>query len=187
MPGLRVIAGAAKGRRLKMVPGAGTRPVADRVKEALFNILGADVEAAAFLDLFAGTGGVGIEALSRGAAQAVFVENDRAAVKIIRENLEHTGLTGRARVVRADVFHFLEGPARQAFDIVYIAPPQYAGLWSRTLEMLDATPGWLNPDALAIAQIHPVEYADLTLARLRLDDRRKYGSTLLCFYEHPGE
>ena len=187
MSGLRVIAGAARGRRLKLVPGAGTRPVTDRVKEALFNILGQDVQGAAILDLFAGTGSIGIEALSRGAVQAVFVEQERLAVKTISENLKHTGLEARARVVRSDVFRFLESPARQPFDLVYIAPPQYAELWSRTLAALDAQPGWLNPDGLAIAQIHPVEFKDLPLQRLRLDDKRKYGSTLLCFYENPGE
>ena len=170
-----------------MVPGEVTRPISDRVKEALFDILSGDVPGAAFLDLFAGTGGVGIEALSRGADRAVFVESDRFAVKTISENLAHTGLAGRAQVVRSDVFHFLASPGRPPFDIVYIAPPQYAGLWRQTLEALDARPAWLNPDALVIAQIHPTEYAELELARLQLDDQRKYGSTLLCFYESPGE
>ncbi len=187
MAGLRVIGGTARGRRLKMVPGSGTRPITDRVKEALFNILGQDVDGAAFLDLFAGTGSVGIEALSRGAAHAVFVENDRIAAKVVAANLEATGLGQHARIARADVFQFLASPVQQPFDIVYIAPPQYGGLWSKTLAALDARPGWLNPDGLAIAQIDPVEYEEQTLARLRLDEKRKYGSTLLCFYEYPGE
>jgi 16S rRNA (guanine966-N2)-methyltransferase len=184
---LRVIAGSARGRKLKMVPGEGTRPIADRVKEALFDVLGEDVNGASFLDLFAGTGSVGIEALSRGASRAVFVESDRFAVKTISENLAHTGLAGRAQVVRSDVFRFLENPGRGSFDIVYIAPPQYAGLWRQTLAALDAQPAWFNPDGLAIAQIHPVEYEELELSRLRLDEQRKYGSTLLCFYELPGD
>lgn len=187
MPGLRVVSGSAKGRRLKMAPGDGTRPIADRVKQALFNILGADVEGGAFLDLFAGTGSVGIEALSRGAARAVFVESDRGAAKIIAENLAHTGLAGRAQIARADVFRFLAGPRREAFDFIYIAPPQYAGRWRETLELLDAKPEWLKPDGLAIAQIHPVEYTEFSLAHLRPVERRKYGSTLLCFYERPGD
>jgi 16S rRNA (guanine(966)-N(2))-methyltransferase RsmD len=169
-----------------MVPDGGTRPITDRVKESLFNILGDDVAGATFLDLFAGTGSVGIEALSRGAARAVFVENERSALKAIADNLAHTGLAGRAQVVRADVFHYLAAPRREAFDLIYIAPPQYHGLWRQTLEALDARPDWLNPDGVAIAQIHPVEYNELELAHLRLDDQRKYGSTLLCFYEKPG-
>ena len=159
MSGLRVIAGTAKGRRLKMVPGSGTRPIADRVKEALFSILGAEVEGAVVLDLFAGTGGVGIEALSRGAARATFVESDRLAVKAIEENLRATGLAARARVVRTDVFIYLRNDPRDAFDYVHIAPPQYENLWAETLKVLDARPGWVNPDGVAVAQIHPREFS----------------------------
>jgi len=105
---MRVIAGKAKGRRLKPVPGHGTRPITDRAKSALFSILGADVIGSSFLDLFAGTGGVGIEALSRGASKAVFVERGGAALRTIRENLAHTLLTAGGRIERADVFvkHF---------------------------------------------------------------------------------
>lgn len=187
MSGLRVIAGSAKGRRLKMAPGGTTRPIGDRAKGALFNILGADIQNSHFLDLFAGTGGVGIEALSRGAARAVFVERERAAAAIIAANLRATGLSDRAQVVRADVFTFLGRAPRTGFDFVYIAPPQYQGLWAQALARLDERPDWLNPDGLAIAQIHPVEYVQLTLATLRPVDQRKYGSTLLCFYERPGD
>src|SRR2546430_635565 len=100
---MRVIAGTAKGRQLKLVPGEGTRPIMDRVKEALFNILGDSIDGATFLDLFAGTGSVGIEALSRGAEYAVFVENGRLAVKTIAENLKMTRLEDQARIVRQDV------------------------------------------------------------------------------------
>src|SRR5512136_3247729 len=118
---MRVISGTAKGRTLKAVPGEGTRPITDRVNESLFNILGADVQDARFLDLFAGTGGVGIEALSRGTAEAVFVEQGRAALATIRANLALTGLADRARVVHADVFALLARAPQAAFDYVYIA------------------------------------------------------------------
>jgi 16S rRNA (guanine(966)-N(2))-methyltransferase RsmD len=187
MPGLRVIGGAAKGRKLKMVPGAGTRPIPDRAKEALFNILAGDIEAAVVLDLFAGTGGVGIEALSRGAARATFVESDRLAAKTIQENLRLTGLAQRARLVRTDVFVYLRNDPRHAFDYVHIAPPQYQGLWAETLRALDARPGWVNPDGVAVAQIHPREFAELPLEHFALVDQRRYGSTLLCFYERQGD
>ena len=187
MPGLRVISGTAKGRKLKMVPGDGTRPIADRVKQAAFNIIGADIEDAVFLDLFAGTGSVGIEALSRGAGRAVFVESDRAAAKTIADNLALTRLADRGQIVRADVFRFLDKPSHQAFDFIWIAPPQYAELWSRVVRALDARPDWLHPDGLAIAQIHPVEYIEIDLNHLRLLEIRKYGSTQLCFYEKPGD
>ena len=104
---MRVIAGSARGRKLLAVPGTGTRPITDRAKEALFGILAGRVRDARVLDLFAGTGSVGIEALSRGAAWCDFVELDGAAVRTIRANLERTGLAPMARVMRRDVFDLL--------------------------------------------------------------------------------
>jgi 16S rRNA (guanine(966)-N(2))-methyltransferase RsmD len=183
---IRVVSGVAKGQRLLPVPGEGTRPIRDQVKEALFNILAALVEDSRFLDLFAGTGSVGIEALSRGAASATFVESQPGAAQVIRRNLELTGFTDRARVIQADVFATLAGRSTEAFDLVYVAPPQYAGTWSRALAALDGREDWLNPDAWVVAQIHPKEYEPLSLGRLREVDRRKYGRTMLVFFEWPG-
>jgi 16S rRNA (guanine966-N2)-methyltransferase len=183
MAGLRVIAGAAKGRKLKMPPGEGTRPVMDRVKQAVFNIVAEDIEGAAFLDLFAGSGSVGIEALSRGAARASFIENDAVAVRTIQANLTLTGFSAQARVVRSDVFIYLRNEPREGFDFVYIAPPQYHNLWAETLNMLDARPALVNPDGLAIIQIDPREFTELALRHFELVDQRKYGNTRLCFYE----
>jgi len=178
---MRVIAGEAKGRRLKMVPGSTTRPVAQRVKEALFGILGQEVLDARFLDLYAGTGSVGIEALSRGASLAVFVDQRRKAVAIIKDNLAHTGLGGRARVVRADVFAFLKKGDWGPFDLIYVAPPQYKGLWAKTLRAVEEA-SLLAPSGLVVAQIHPKEYEELEMESLELADQRTYGSTMLCFY-----
>lgn len=181
---MRVIAGEARGRKLKPVPGTGTRPVTDRVKESLFDILAGDVQGAAFLDLFAGTGGVAIEALSRGAASATLVERAPAAVAVIRENLRTTGLAHRATVVQADVFRFLEA-AQESFAIVHVAPPQYRGLWVQTLKALDRED---SPAAdLVVVQIHPKEYEPVGLAYFELEDERRYGSTLLCFYHRIGD
>ncbi len=186
MAGLRVISGTAKGRRLRLVPGEGTRPISDRVKVSLFDVLGVDIQGAWILDLFAGTGGVGIEALSRGAAGALLVDKDPRAIATIEENLRVTDLGERAKVLRADAFDLLgRAPVRQV-DYVYIAPPQYHELWARALTELDANVGWLNADAWAIAQIHPTEVRDLPLVHLQETERRKYGSTLLVFYEFPG-
>lgn len=178
---MRVIAGSAKGRKLESVPGTSTRPITDRVKEALFNILGASIEGARFLDLFAGTGAVGIEALSRGAARAVFCERDRLALRTIGHNLQATGLANRARVVAGDAFRFLRNPGGERFDFVYIAPPQYKGIWIRALQAVDEG-DVLAPGGIAIVQIHPKERQDVPLRRLRLFDERRYGSTLLLFY-----
>ena len=179
---MRVIAGSAKGTSLQAVPGGSTRPISDRVKEALFDILSGDVVDARVLDLFAGTGSVGIEALSRGAARAVFVEKRAKAVQIIRVNLRRTHLQAQARVVQADVFKFLTRPP-EPFDLIYVAPPQYEGLWSKTLQALDQAPAWLATDGLVVVQIFPKELGAVALAHLHLTDERRYGSTLLCFYE----
>lgn len=188
MTGPRVIAGVARGRRLKMVPGEGTRPITDRVKESLFNILGTHVVDAAVLDLFAGTGSVGIEALSRGAASAEFVESDRTAVGVIQDNLRATGLAAHGHVTRGDVFIYLRNTpaAGQGFDYIHVAPPQYQGLWVKALALLEARPDWVNPDGLVVAQIDPTEYTPQPLTQLDLVDERKYGSTLLVFYERKG-
>ncbi len=159
----------------------------DRVKEALFNILGTDVQGSVWLDLFAGTGSVGIEALSRGASEVVFVDNSRQAVRIIHENLEHTGLSAGAHVVQSDAFIYLDRTPSRQFDTVYIAPPQYKGLWKQALLKLDASPGWLHPEALVIIQIDPHEQEAITLKRLEAYDERRYGNTLLWFFEKPGE
>jgi 16S rRNA (guanine966-N2)-methyltransferase len=182
---VRVVSGEARSLRLHSVPGDTTRPITDRVKTALFNILMRRIEDAYFLDLFAGTGAVGIEALSRGAREAVFVEREERAASIIRRNLQGTGLADRARLVRKDVFKFIASYQGDQFDIVYVAPPQYRGLWARTLQALDMS-SLIAPAGLAIAQIYPKEYEPLALTHLVLSDQRKYGSTLLCFYRWSG-
>ncbi|MGH2621194.1 MAG: 16S rRNA (guanine(966)-N(2))-methyltransferase RsmD [Anaerolineales bacterium] len=184
---IRVVAGTAKGRRLRPVPGEGTRPVRDQVKEALFSILAPQIDGCTFLDLFAGTGSVGIEALSRGASHSTFVEQHPRAIETIRQNLEHTELSDRARVIQGDVFAVLEAGSRDRFDLAYVAPPQYSKLWSRAVIGLDLGKDWLNPDAWVIAQIHPKEHESLQLRRLIEIDRRKYSQTMLVFYEWPGE
>ena len=187
---MRVITGSAKGKKLKPVPGDSTRPVTDRTKEALFSILGTWIIEARVLDLFGGTGAIGIEALSRGAAHATFVEKNPAATRTIGENLQMTKLAHLAHVKRGDAFKVLEQPPLPAarYDLVYIAPPQYQQMWARALQMIDHQPAnWLLPDGAVIVQIHPTEFEELPLQHLTLYDQRKYGSTLLCFYEQTGK
>jgi 16S rRNA (guanine966-N2)-methyltransferase len=183
---MRVISGSAKGKKLKMVPGNATRPITDRTKEALFNILGDWIIDARVLDLFAGTGAVGIEALSRDAAYVAFTDKSPLATRTIGENLRLTGLAGRAMVRRKDAFSFLRNPPPnlEPFDLIYIAPPQYQQLWSEALQIIDDNLStWLLPDGAVIVQIHPTEYEEPPLLRLAEYDQRKYGSTLLCFYD----
>jgi len=167
---------------LRSVPGDTTRPITDRVKEALFNILGPDIVNSVFLDLFAGTGSVGIEALSRGAESARFVDLNRKAIKTIQVNLEITKLNGRAEVLHLDAFSHLKRDVDKQFDYVYIAPPQYKEMWEKALGLIDTRPEWLSEDAWVIVQIHPVELKPVELKKLVEFDQRRYGSTLLIFY-----
>ncbi len=184
---MRVVAGSAKGRHLKSPKSEGTRPVMDRVKTALFDILAPRIVGTRFLDLFGGSGGIGIEALSRGARSATFIELNPAMVKLIRENLAITGLAENAEVLRADAFRFLENAAStgRRYDIVYVAPPQYQGMAARAVAHLDRAP-LTEEGGLVIAQIHPRERDTLDALPLRTlhpMDERRYGSTLLIFYQ----
>jgi 16S rRNA (guanine966-N2)-methyltransferase len=182
---IRVIAGTAKGRKLKLVPGDSTRPIMDRVKEALFNILGTGIRGCTFLDLFAGTGSVGIEALSRGAERVLFIDRDRLAVRTVHENLEHTRLSDRAEVLRTDAFVYLQRQNPEAFEYIYVAPPQYMGMWKEILLALDENPAHLQPDGVVVVQIDPHEREEVTLKVLRPYDERLYGRTMLWFFERP--
>ena len=180
---LRVIAGKAKGRKLKSVPGDTTRPVTDRVKEALFNILAGDVEDSRWWDLFAGTGAIGIEALSRGASFARFTDLNRAPVDTIRFNVEHCGFSGQSEIRRGDAFALLSKGADAQFEYIYIAPPQYKEMWEKALELVDENLNWLTEDGWVIVQIDPREYKKPALERLEEIEQRRYGTTLLIFYE----
>jgi 16S rRNA (guanine(966)-N(2))-methyltransferase RsmD len=182
LSGIRVIAGTARGRRLNPVPGDSTRPITDRVKENLFNIIGRHIVRASFLDLFAGTGGVGIEALSRGAEYVRFLDLNRQAIRTIRDNLKLTGLDAGAEVQQRDALSVLRNEPDKPFDFIFIAPPQYKGMWLEALRQIDSRPAWLAEDGWAIAQIDPKEDTPLHLESLALFDERKYGNTKLNFY-----
>ncbi|HYB86574.1 MAG TPA: 16S rRNA (guanine(966)-N(2))-methyltransferase RsmD [Streptosporangiaceae bacterium] len=185
---MRVIAGTAKGRTLRSPRMAGTRPITDRAKESLFSILTPRILGSSFLDLFAGTGGVGIEALSRGAGHATFVESAASALADIRHNLDATHLATRAEVIGADVFAYLRRhPA--PFDVIFVAPPQWRGLWTRAVRLLDQRPGWLAPDGLVVVQHDPSETAGVPLQHLRAASERTYGRVRFTFFGHsqPGE
>jgi 16S rRNA (guanine(966)-N(2))-methyltransferase RsmD len=182
MSGIRVIAGTAKGRKLHRVPDKGVRPIGDRVKEALFNIIGVEIRGSTFLDLFAGTGSVGIEAISRGAEHAVFVDNNRRSIETIHKNLALTKLEDKASVLLTDALALPARSIDRTYDFVYVAPPQYHGIWVKAMLALDNHPDVLNPDAWVIAQIDPREAEPVGFKHLTEFDRRKYGNTLLLFF-----
>ncbi len=180
---LRVISGSAKGRKLKSVPGDTTRPVMDRVKEALFNILAGDVIDSHWWDLFGGSGAIGIEALSRGAAFVRFSDLSRAPIETITENVEHCKFVEQVEIRKGDAFAMLAAQADKKFEYIYIAPPQYKEMWSRALKVADEHIEWLSDEATVIVQIDPAEYQQVELKNLEETEQRKYGKTLLVFYD----
>lgn len=178
----RIISGSARGTRLFGIAGETTRPITDRTKEALFNIIGQDILDSSILDLFAGTGSVGIEALSRGANYARFIEINPNVVNLIGKNLDKTHLSNRADVICMDAFKYLKEKITKIFDYIFIAPPQYQRLWAETLNILDMYPNHLDKYGWLIVQIDPLEYTQINLLYYTLFDQRKYGSTLLLFF-----
>lgn len=179
----RIIAGIARGIRIKSVPGDSTRPITDRVKESLFNIIGPDISDSSFLDLFGGTGSVGIEALSRGAQYLRILDVNQLAVATIKQNLIKTRLADKAEVIQGDSLSYIKHSSDRSFDYIYIAPPQYKQLWIKTLNILDENISWINKSSWVIVQIDPVEYENFNYHNLEEFDTRRYGSTLLVFYE----
>ncbi|MFN8413153.1 MAG: 16S rRNA (guanine(966)-N(2))-methyltransferase RsmD [Anaerolineales bacterium] len=180
---LRVISGSAKGRKLKSVPGDTTRPVMDRVKEALFNILADDVVDSNWWDLFAGTGAIGIEAISRGAAFVRYSDLNRAPIETIKENVAHCKFEAQSDIRRGDAFSMLSSVPDKRFEYIYIAPPQYKEMWLTALKLVDENIGWLTEDGTVIVQIDPKEYQEVKLEYLEEAEQRKYGTTLLIFYD----
>ncbi len=189
---MRVVGGSARGKTLFSVPGRGTRAITDRVKTSLFDILRPRLQGIVMLDLFAGTGSVGIEALSQGAAHCTLVDTSDQAIAVITKNLAHTALSGRALVKRADALKFLK-KTEIVYDLIYVAPPQYKNLWISALRGIAERPEILRSPAgesdedqqagLVIAQIDPREYQDLDLGPVRETSQRRYGNTMLVFYE----
>lgn len=181
---MRVITGSARGRRLKELEGMETRPTTDRVKEGLFNILQFDIEGRRVLDLFAGTGQLGIECLSRGAEHAVFVDRRPDAVKLIRDNLKLTELSDRATVVSGDSVAYLKSQ-KERFDLIFLDPPYAAGLLEPVLHHIAAF-DILRPHGIIVAE-HPVE---MTLPALtppyRIHRTYRYGKIALTIYHRSG-
>lgn len=178
---MRVIGGSAKGRTLKAVPGDSTRPILDRVKVPLFDILRPFLPHKKVLDLFAGTGGIGIEALSQGAEHCVFLDTNARAIATIKENLETTHLTDHAEVRHTDAFVYLKNTSK-SFDLIFVAPPQYKGIWVEAIRTIGERPHLVAPEGKVVVQIDPKEYEALTLTWLIEESQRKYGNTLFVFF-----
>lgn len=179
---MRIISGSAKGRQLKMPKGGKTRPAMDRVKSSLFSILAARIPDCRFLDLFAGSGSLGIEALSRGAAYAAFVDMSNDCITAIRENLEMTRLAERGKAFRMDCLSFLRGKPLDPFDIVCIDPPYLKGLLEPILNELPVCP-LFNERTVFIIERQKKD--DLGLDRkpaLEQTDERLFGDTVLTFF-----
>jgi 16S rRNA (guanine966-N2)-methyltransferase len=184
---MRVIAGTARGRRLTAPAGRGTRPTGDRVKEALFSSLGR-LHGAVVLDLYAGSGALALEALSRGAARAVLVEQDPKALQAIAANLEATGLGERATVVRGDAVRFCRRPDGGPFDLVLLDPPYgepQEALFAR-LEELRAAAG-LAPDACVAMERAVREPDPDPPSWLAREGARTYGDTMLRYFRYRQE
>ncbi len=148
---MRVIAGTARSLRLKTPEGMDTRPTTDRIKETLFNMLQPDLGGALFVDLFSGSGGIGIEALSRGAQHAYFVENDRKELACIMENLRFTRLADQATVLKTDVLSALYGIHEKEADIIFMDPPYDCGHEKRVFSVLKELP-WVTENTLIVVE-----------------------------------
>ncbi len=180
---MRIISGTCRGRKLAAIRGMAIRPTADRVREALFNILGARPVDAVVLDLFAGTGALGLEALSRGAREALFVDQAPAALQAIRKNIQLCRLEAKARVVQWNILNNLNCLRGEAgrFDLIFIDPPYNRGLIPPALTHL-ATLALAAPGALIIAEHDPAESIAPPSAAWEKVDERRYGQTQLSFF-----
>jgi 16S rRNA (guanine966-N2)-methyltransferase len=182
---LRIIAGELRGRKLVSPHGRSIRPTADRLRESIFNTIGPRVAGQVLLDLFAGTGAFGIEALSRRAQFAVFIDNHPEALALVQRNLINCRLQGRARVIKWNIFsnlNCLKGLGL-TFELIFIDPPYDCGLIRPTLAHLEAT-GALGKDCRLIVEHAPKEPIPEDISSYALADQRKYGKSLVSYLNY---
>ncbi len=172
----RLISGEFGGRFIDSPHTDRTHPMSERMRGALFNILG-DVDAAIVLDAFAGTGALGLEALSRGAREALFIERDRVAQKVLQENIDVLGLSDRAHVIKSSVSAWADTTARQEFDIIFVDPPYHDMQLSTVKKLIK----YLKPNSLMILS-HPGRESAPTVNGVVVVDNRSYGDAALAFY-----
>lgn len=176
---MRVITGSARGRKLITLDGDDVRPTTDKVKESLFNIIQFDVEGASFLDLFAGSGQIGIEAISRGARQVVFVDKSKKSIDVIRQNLKTTKFEKFAVVINSDSLSFLAG-RMEKYDIAFLDPPYSKGILQSALEKLPAV---MNENAIIICESPTKEELPENVGEFRIFKKYSYGKTALTTYK----
>lgn len=177
---MRVTGGTGKGRKLRVPAGLRVRPTSDKVKQALFNILGEKVKDAVFLDLYAGAGGVGIEALSRGAVRVLFIDDSRDSLQAVRKNIEQTGFGGRTQVIAMRAETFLK-KTEERFDVVFLDPP-YTLEQGPLLELVSDS-GILKPGAVVVAEHFKKQKSPAQSGALVLFREAQYGDTVLAFYK----
>lgn len=179
---MRVISGTLKGRRLMAPAGMAIRPTADRIKESIFNILAGSVQNKRVLDLFAGSGALGIEALSRGAASAVFVDQAKMALSAIRRNIRNLGLDDRTRIIHWNILKDLKCliSEQQTFDLVFMDPPYETGAVAPALTAL-ASCGAMAPGVRVVIEHSAREPTIPPIDMLALVDQRRFGKTLVSF------
>ena len=176
---MKVITGTARGRRLQAPAGQAARPTCSMVKEAIFSIIQFEVEGARVLDLFAGSGQMGIEALSRGARECVFVDNARESLNALRKNLEHTGPWKNVKVVTSESLSFLRGLKEEVFDIVFLDPPYSAGLIDKCLRLLE---GHVSEGGIILCEMHGKDQPPLEVPAFFLKKSYRYGQTRVLHY-----
>jgi len=188
MQNLRVISGTARGHTLKTLKGQMTRPTLERVREAIFNVLAKHVPGANVLDLFAGSGALGIEALSRGAAKCIFNDLNKQAKQVIIANIRFTKLESKAVVYSLDAEKLLDILQKEAqvFDLVFVDPPYQSGLYERILEKLVSN-GLLKQDAIIVAECDSNVIIEPQDDRLCLFKKSRYGDSQVWYYKFMGE
>lgn len=180
---MRVISGEFRGRKLEKLEGMEIRPTSDRVKESLFNILGARIYDCAFLDLFAGTGGIGIEACSRGASQLVFIDESAKSINVLKDNLDKLNILDKVEVYNTDYINAINKLAsdNRKFDIIFIDPPYSKGFAQNALVHIFEN-GVLKEEGIIITEHDLQDKMPETTGTLSLQRQKKYGNTMLSFY-----
>lgn len=182
---MRVITGSARGRKLREPAGTETRPTTDRVKEGIFSSIQFEIEGRKILDLFGGTGQMGVEALSRGAAHCTFVDLRKEAVSVIRENVALTGFDGQARIIQGDALSFLSR-CREKFDVIFLDPPYGSGLLEKTMELV-TTIDIVSENGIIVCENGSGTGWPVVSPPYRMQKEYRYGKIKTALYRRQGD